>query len=66
MIRVYPAAYEINLGDGLAVVDAQLVVDGDFGTINPYDYATFAFPLNDLDFQTFASPYLPSNDMGTF
>jgi len=37
MIRVYPAAYEINLGDGLSVVDAQLEADVQFGDLTDVD-----------------------------
>jgi hypothetical protein len=37
VIRVYPAAYEIPIGDGLAVVNAKLEADVQFGDLTDVD-----------------------------
>jgi|APGre2960657373_1045057.scaffolds.fasta_scaffold27522_3 hypothetical protein len=70
MKKTIPEVFDIPLGNGLRVdSDFRLEAFGDtldFGAFNLLDFATFAFPMNDLDGLTFASPSSTTNDLGAF
>jgi len=70
MKKTIPEVFDIPLGNGLRVdSDFHLEAFGDtldFGAFNLLDFETFAFPMNDLDELTFASPSSTTNDLGAF